>query len=208
LRYASRSATGSTVHVLVLGVFVLPLRFFFTVKHHEFFTELLVLHAEIFSNLDETTEAVHVIGVLFIDFFVDTESFVEEVHAAVARGNHETPLDFFRLDLTSSFEVNDSLLEHVLLGMVHTKATDDINFGGVVPVTLLIVVDSLELIRLLLVEVSHLGKNFRVSGHLGDQDVVPLEGLASHTDQFINMGNLVNNLITIRNNSVELFEGL
>lgn len=202
MRYASSRSATSSVHVLILGVLVLPLGFFFTVKHHEFLTELLVLHAEILSNLDETTEAVHVVRVFFINFFVDSESFVEEVHAAIARGNHETPLDFFWLDLTSSFEVNDGLLEHVLFGVVHTKATDDINFGGVIPVTLLVVVDSLELIRLLLVEVSHLGEDFRVSGYLGDQDIVPLESLASHTDQFINMSYLINNLITVRNDSV------
>jgi len=85
---------------------------------------------------------------------------------------------------------------------MHTKATDNINFGGVVSVTFLVVVDSLEFIRLLLVKVSHLGEDFRISGYLGDQDVVPLQSLASHTDQFINVSDLVNDFIRVGDNSV------
>ena len=52
-----RPSTGATsrltsIHLLILSVFILSFGFFLTVKHHELLTELLVLHAEILSNLD------------------------------------------------------------------------------------------------------------------------------------------------------------
>lgn len=42
--------------------------------------------------------------------------------------------------------------------------------------------NGLELILLLLIQIAHLGEDFRVAGYLGDQDVVPLEGLSAHTN--------------------------
>lgn len=84
------------------------------------------------------------------------------------------PLDLLGLDLVGALEVHDGLLEHVLLRMVHAQARDDIDLGWVVPVRLLVEMDGLELILLLLVEVAHFGEDLRVTGHLRDQDVVPL----------------------------------
>ena len=109
------------------------------------------------------------------------------------------PLDLFGLDLTGTLEVLDSLLKHVLFGVVHAEARDDINLRWVVSVTLLVEVDSLELVLLLLVEVTHLGKNFRVTRHLGDEDVVPFESLASHANQLVNVSDLVEHLIAVWN---------
>jgi len=85
---------------------------------------------------------------------------------------------------------------------VHAEARDDVNLGRVVPVGLLIVVDSLEFVRLLLVQVSHLGQHFRVGRHLGDQDIVPLQGLAPHADQLVHVSDLVDNFITVGDYSV------
>ena len=79
--------------------------------------------------------------------------------------------------------------------MVHAKARDHVNLGRVVAVRLLVEVNGLELILLLLVKVSHLGKNFRISRNFGNQDVVPFESLTTHTNQLINMGDLVNDLV-------------
>ena len=92
--------------------------------------------------------------------------------------------------------------------MVHTQARDHINLGRVVAVRLLVEVDGLELILLLLVEVTHLRKNFRVRGHLRNQNVVPLEGLATHTNQLVDVSDLVDNLVTVGDNGVELLESL
>jgi len=89
-----------------------------------------------------------------------------------------------------------------LLGVVHAQATDHINFRRIVPVTFLVVMDSLELIRLLLVKVSHLGKDFRVRWHLGDEDVVPFQSLTSHTDQLVHVSDLVDDFITVGDYSV------
>ena len=91
---------------------------------------------------------------------------------------------------------------------MHAQARNNVYFGGVVPVTLLVVVDSLELVLLLLVQVAHLREDFRVCGHLSDKDVVPLEGLPAHANQFINVGNLVDNFIRVRNNSMQFFKRL
>jgi hypothetical protein len=118
------------------------------------------------------------------------------------------PLDLLGLDLGSSLEVNDGLLEHVLLGVVHTEARDHIDLGWVVSIRLLVVVHGLEFVLLLLVEVSHLGQNIRVGWHLGDEDVVPLQGLSSHTNQFVNVSDLIDNFVTVWDDSVKLFESL
>jgi len=158
--------------------------------------------------LHKTSEAVNVVRVFVMNVFIDFEGIVEQVHSSVARSNHELPFDLFCLDLTGSFEEQDSLLEHVLLGIVHTQAGDDINLGWVVSVTLLVVVDVLELVLFLLVEVSHLSQDFRVSRDLGNQDIVPLQGLSSHTDELVHVSDLVDDLITVRNDGVKFLEGL
>ena len=159
--------------LLVLGILVLPLGFLFTVKHGEALLELVKLHTELATDGDKTTEAIDVVLVLLINFLVHLERLIEQVHASVAAGDHELPFDLLGLDLRRTFEVLDSLFKHILLGMVHAEARDYIDLRWIVPVALLVEVDSLELILLLLVEVAHLGQDFRVTGHLCDQDVVP-----------------------------------
>jgi len=54
-----------------------------------------------------------------MNVLIDLEGLIEEVHAAVARGNHELPLDLAGLDLEGALEVHDGLLKLVLLGMMH-----------------------------------------------------------------------------------------
>jgi len=65
---------------------------------------------------------------------------------------------------------------------MHTEAGDDINLRWVVPVTLLIEVDSLKLILLLLIKIAHLGENFRVAWNFSDENIVPLESFTSHSN--------------------------
>ena len=89
--------------------------------------------------------------ILLVNLFIDLEGLIKEVHSSVATSDHELPLDFLGLDLTGAFEVLNRLFEHVLLSVVHTKARNHINLGGIVPVGLLVEVDSLELVLLLLV---------------------------------------------------------
>ncbi len=117
-----------------------------------------------------------------MDVFVNLEGLVKEVHSAVARGDHELPFDLSGLDLEGTLEVHDSLLELVLLGVMHAEARYNIDLCRVVAVRLLIVMNCLELILLLLIQIAHLGEDFRVAGYLGYQDVVPLEGLSTHAD--------------------------
>ena len=100
-----------------------------------------------------------------MDLLINLQCFVKQVHSSVARGNHELPFHLFSLDLRGSFEVENGLLEHVLFGIVHTQARDNINFGWVVSVTLLVVMHSLELILFLLIKVTHLSQDLRVSWH-------------------------------------------
>jgi hypothetical protein len=142
------------------------------------------------------------------DVEIDLESLVEQVHSPVAGSNHELPLDFLGLDLGSSLEENDGLLEHVVFGIMHSEARNYVNFRWVVSETFVVVVNSLELILFLLVQVAHFGENLRVSRHFGDQDAVPFEGLSSHSDQFVHMSDLVNHFVTVRNNCVQLFKSL
>lgn len=179
-----------------------------SIEDHQLLTELLVRHAKLLSNLDKASKAIDVIRVIVMDLLVHLECLVEKIHPAVAGGDHELPLDLLGLDLRCSLEVKDSLLEHVLLGIVHTKARDDINLSRVVSITFLVVVNSLELILLLLVEVTHLGKDFRVSWNLGHEDVVPFESLSSHSDKLINMSDLIDDFIAVWNDSVKFLESL
>ena len=86
-----------------------------------------------------------------MDVFIDLQGLVKQVHAAVARGYHKLPLDLPWLYLESALKVHDGLFKLVLLSVVHAQTGDDINLGGVVPVALLVVVDSLELVLLLLI---------------------------------------------------------
>lgn len=184
------------------------LGFFFSVEYHQFFTELLVRHTKLLSDLNKTSEAIDVVRVIVVDLFVNLKCFIKKIHPAVAGSNHELPFHFFHLDLRCSLEVKDSLFEHILFGIVHTEARDDINLCWVVSITLLIIMNSLELILFLLVEVTHLCKNLRVGWDLGDENIVPFEGLSSHSNELINMSNLVDNFITIWNDSVKFLESL
>ena len=170
---AAHITRRSTV-VLVLGVLVLPLCFLFTVQEGELLLELVEFHAKLAANGDETSQAIDVVRVLLIDLLVHLQCLIEKVHSSVAAGNHELPLDFLGLNLACSLEVLDRLLEHVLFGVVHAQARDHIDLGGIVPVTFLVEVHGLELVLLLLVQVAHLGEDFRVTWHLCDQDIVPL----------------------------------
>jgi len=202
------TASHTRIILLVLRILILSLRFFLTVQHSKPLLELVILHAELSANRDESAEAVDVVLVLLVDLLVDLQRLVEQVHAAVATCDHQLPFDLLRLDLGSSLEVLDGLLKHILLGVVHTKARNDINLARVVAITLLVKVHRLELILLLLVKVAHLGQNLRIRRHLRDQDVVPFESLTAHADQLINVSDLVKNLVAIRDNSVELLESL
>lgn len=192
----------------ILLVLVLATSFFFSVQDHKFLSELLVLHTELFSDLNEASEAIDVIRVLLVNVLVDLEGLIEQIHTAVAGCNHKGPLVLLGLDLLGTLKVNNSFLKHIVFSVMHTQARDHINFGRVVAVRLLVKVDGLELILLLLVKVTHLGKNLRVRGHFGDQDIVPFKGLAAHTNQLVDMGDLVDNLVTVGDDSVQLLESL
>ena len=198
----------SLIVLLILSVLVLPLCFLLTIKHRQLFLELLVFHAKFASDRDKTAQAVNVVLIFFIDLLVHLECLVEEVHPAVAGSDHELPLDFFWLNLACTLEILDSLLKHVLLGVVHAQARDDVDFGRVVPVALLVEMHGLELILLLLVQIAHLGENLRVRRHLSDQDVVPLQGFTAHANQLVNVRDLVKHLVAVGNNGVQLFKCL
>ena len=68
--------------------------------------------------------------------------------------------------------------------------------------------DGLELILLLLVKVTHLGKDLGIAWNLGDENVVPFEGFTPHSNQLINMSDLVEHLVAVWNDRVELFKSL
>lgn len=91
---------------------------------------------------------------------------------------------------------------------MHTKARDYIDFGWVIAIRLLVVVNSLELILFLLIQVAHLGKDLTIRGYLCDQDVVPLDSLSPHTDQLVHMSYLVDDLIAVWDDCMQLFKGL
>jgi len=181
---------------------------FLPVENHQLLAELLIWHTKFLPDLDQASEAIDVVGVIVVDFLVHFKCLIKQIHPSVAGGDHQLPLYLFGLDLRGSLEVENGLFKHVLFGVVHTETRDHVDFGGVVSVTFLVIVNSLKLILLLLVKVTHLCKNLRVCGHLGNEDVIPFESLSSHSDKFINMGDLVNDLITVWNDCVKLLKSL
>ena len=66
----------------------------------------------------------------------------------------------------------------------------------------------LELILLLLIQVPHLSQDLRVRGYLSNEDIVPLQCLPSHPYQLIYVCYLVDNLITVWDDSMELLKCL
>ena len=148
--------------LLVLRVLVLPLGLLLTIEHRQLLLELVVLHAQLSTNGDEAAQTVDIVLVVLVNLLVDLQCLIEEVHSAVARSDHELPLDLLGLNLAGALEVLDSLLEHVLFSVVHTKARDHIDFRWVVAITLLVEMHRLELILFLLVEIAHLCEDFRV----------------------------------------------
>ena len=179
------------VVLLVLGVLVLPLGLFLSIQHGQLLLKLVVFHAELAPDRDETAQAVDIVLVVLVDLLVHLQSLIEKVHSAITGRYHELPLDFLGLNLAGAFEVLDRLLEHVLLGVMHAKAGDNVDFGRVVSVAFLVEVNSLELVLFLLVKVAHFGENFRVRGDLSYQDIVPFEGLSAHTNEFIDVRDLI-----------------
>ena len=101
------------------------------------------------------------------------------------------PFDLFGLNLAGALEVLDSLFKHVLFSVVHAQARDDIDFGWVVSIALLVEVHGLELVLFLLVKVAHFSEDFRVRWHLSDQDIVPFEGFSAHADQLVHVSDLI-----------------
>ena len=66
----------------------------------------------------------------------------------------------------------------------------------------------LEFVLLLLIEVAHLCKNFRVTRDFGYQDIIPLDGLATHANQLVNVRDLVYYLVAVRDDRMKFFKGL
>jgi hypothetical protein len=85
---------------------------------------------------------------------------------------------------------------------VHSKTRDHVDLSGIIPIGLGVEVNGLELILLLLIQVAHFSQDFTVAWYLGYQNVVPLQSLSPHTNKLINMCDLVNYFIAVRNDSV------
>jgi len=63
--------------LLILGVLVLSLCLFLTIKHGKTLLELVVLHAELATDGNKAAQAVNVVLVLLVDLLVHLECFVE-----------------------------------------------------------------------------------------------------------------------------------
>jgi len=166
---------GLRVLVVLLQAHVLLI----SIQHHQLLSKLLVLHAQLLPDLNQASQTVNIVRVLLIDILIDLQSLIKQVHASIARSDHEGPLVLLGLTLLSTFEVNNCLFKLIVLCVVHAETRDHIDLGRVVAIGLLVEVNSLELVLLLLVEVAHLRQNFRVARHFRDEDIVPLEGLAT-----------------------------
>lgn len=70
-------STHPLVVLLILSILVLALGFFFTIEHGQFLLERVVLHAEFTADRHQTTQAINVVLVFLVDFFIDFKSLVE-----------------------------------------------------------------------------------------------------------------------------------
>jgi hypothetical protein len=128
VRHLTNRSLRSAAHIavavvlLVLSVFILTLRLLFSIHNHQLLTELSVFHAELLSDLDETSEAVDVVLVVLVDVFVHLEGFVKQVHPSVTAGNHESPLNLLGLHLAGTLEEQDGFFKLILLSMMHAEA--------------------------------------------------------------------------------------
>jgi hypothetical protein len=68
--------------------------------------------------------------------------------------------------------------------------------------------DCLELVLFLLIQIAHLGEDLRIAWYLSDEYIVPLEGLSAHSNQFVDMSDLVDHLVAIWDDSVKLLKSL
>ncbi len=144
----------------VLLVLVLSPRFFLSIKHHQLLCELLIFHAELLPDLDQTSKAVHVVRILIVNVLIYFKRLVEQVHASVATSNHKTPFVLLWLDLLRSLKINNSFFKHVVLCMMHAETADHVDLRRVVSIRLLVEMNSLELISFLLIQVAHLCQDF------------------------------------------------
>ena len=64
----------------------------------------LVLLAEVVADVDEVPEALDVVGEVGVDGAVDLKGEGVVAGAAVARGDHQLPLDLLRLDLRGALK--------------------------------------------------------------------------------------------------------
>lgn len=84
-----------------------------------------------------------VVREFFMYSFVQLQCFFIVLHSSEARGNHEPPLDFFGIDLGSSFEVLAGSFIHALLDVVNSKPSDSFNIDRQQSVAFVVVVESL-----------------------------------------------------------------
>ena len=86
---------------------------------------------------------------ILIDFFIDLECFLEWTHSAVAWSNHESPFDFFRLNLWCSLKEMTSTLIVFLLHIVDAQPSYRLNIRRQEPIWFRVIVQSLCLIFVL-----------------------------------------------------------
>lgn len=59
-----------------------------------------------------------------------------------------------------------------------------------------------------MIKIAHLGKDFRITWYLRYQDIVPFDGLATHANQLVDVRDLVDHLVAVRDDSMQLLERL
>ena len=100
----------------------------------------------LFADGDQVAQTLGVFGVLGVDLFVELQRALVVAHPPITTRDHQSPFDFFRLDLGGPFKEVNRLLVHLGLHVPDAQPANDVQGHGVVPIGLQMKMKSLGLV--------------------------------------------------------------
>ena len=91
------------VHISKIIVFVIASSFVFELDAVKFSGIFFVVEAHVLAEQNQEPQALQIVRIFLINGFINFKSLLEIADTPLARSNHQSPLYFFWLDLTSPF---------------------------------------------------------------------------------------------------------
>mmetsp|Transcript_8025 Transcript_8025/g.20652 ORF Transcript_8025/g.20652 Transcript_8025/m.20652 type:complete len:267 (-) Transcript_8025:1541-2341(-) len=166
----------------------------------------LVLLAQVVGNVYKIPQTFDIVGVFRVDLLVNLEGDLVVARAAVARRDHQLPLDLGRLYLRRALEEVHRLLVHLVLHVVRAEPRDHVHVDGIVAVRLVVVVERLRLVVLLEEEVAHPREHTRVGRHARCENIEPFDRVLRRVELLLKVGDLPDDLDRVGDDRVQLLE--